>query len=102
MNSFIAHTSRRSEPLADGGRLLPAVTVDSYNEELRDDDGLVSDRASCRAFRAILAAWRERLGQQGEDPFGDTPMEEMKDVQHEGVTTIGTGLGNTRFTNRTD
>jgi hypothetical protein len=26
----------------------------------------------------------------------------MKDVSHWGVMTIGTGLGNARFTNRTD
>ena len=30
-------------PLAHGGRILPAVTVDTYNEELRDDDGFVGD-----------------------------------------------------------
>ena len=48
-------------PLAHGGRLLPAVTVDTYNEELRDDEGFVGDRASRRAFRAILADWRDRL-----------------------------------------
>ena len=46
---------------AHGGRTLPAVTVDTYNEELRDDDGFVGDRASRRAFRAILAEWRDRL-----------------------------------------
>ena len=49
-------------PLAHGGRMLPAVTVDTYNEELRDEEGFVGDRASRRAFRAILADWRERLG----------------------------------------
>ena len=64
-------------PLAHGGRILPAVTVDTYNEELRDDEGFVGDRASRRAFRAILADWRERLKEHGDDPFGDTPMEEI-------------------------
>jgi hypothetical protein len=58
-------------------RLLPAVTVDTYNEELRDDDGFVGDRASRRAFRAILADWRDRLKEHGDDPFGDLPMEEI-------------------------
>jgi hypothetical protein len=53
-------------PLAHGGRMLPAVTVDTYNEELRDDDGFVGDRASRRAFRAILADWRDRLKENGE------------------------------------
>ncbi len=69
--------ARPQSPLAHGVRLLPAVTVDTYNEELRDDDGFVGDRASRRAFRAILADWRDRLKENGEDPLGDTPMEEV-------------------------
>ena len=60
-----------------GGRVLPSVTVDTYNEELRDDEGFVGDRASRRAFHAILADWRDRLKERGEDPFGDIPMEEI-------------------------
>ena len=67
----------RTLPLRTGSRVLPAVTVDTYNEELRDDDGFVGDRASRRAFRAILADWRERLKEHGEDPLGDTPTDEM-------------------------
>jgi predicted NBD/HSP70 family sugar kinase len=59
--------------LGHGGRTLPAVTVDTYNEELRDQEGFVGDRASGRAFRAILDDWRERLRADGEDPFGDLP-----------------------------
>ena len=34
-------------------------------------------RASRRAFRAILADWRDRLKEHGEDPFGDVPLEEI-------------------------
>ncbi|HTE80949.1 MAG TPA: ROK family protein [Reyranella sp.] len=64
-------------PLAHGGRMLPAVTVDTYNEELRDEEGFVGDRASGRAFRAILADWRDRLKASDDDPLGDTPMEEV-------------------------
>jgi len=63
--------------LVHGGRVLPAVTVDTYNEELRDEEGFVGDRASRRAFNAILADWRDRLKERGEDPFGDLPMEEI-------------------------
>jgi predicted NBD/HSP70 family sugar kinase len=66
-----------SGPLAHGGRLLPAVSVDTYNEELRDEEGFVGDRASGRAFRAILADWRDRLKASGDDPLGDTPMEDV-------------------------
>jgi hypothetical protein len=64
--------------LAHGSRVLPAVTVDTYNEELRDEEGFVGDRASGRAFRAILDDWRERVSASlGEDPFGDTPTNEI-------------------------
>jgi len=63
--------------LVHGGRVLPAVTVDTYNEELRDEEGFIGDRASRRAFHAILADWRDRLKERGEDPFGDVPMEEI-------------------------
>jgi len=56
---------------------LPAVSVDTYNEELRDEEGFVGDRASRRAFRAILADWRDRLKESGDDPLGETPMEEV-------------------------
>lgn len=63
--------------LTHGGTTLPAVTVDTYNEELRDDDGFIGDRASRRAFRAILADWRERLSEQGKDPFDGVPLEEI-------------------------
>ena len=52
---------------------LPAVTIDSYNVELRDKEGFLGDRASNRAFRAILEDWRERLREHGEDPVGDEP-----------------------------
>ena len=66
-----------SSVLGHGGRVLPAVTVDTYNEELRDEDGFVGDRASGRAFRAILDDWREKLRGQGDDPFGDMPTSEI-------------------------
>ena len=66
-----------SSVLRHGGRVLPAVTVDTYNEELRDEEGFVGDRASGRAFRAILEDWRDKLRAQGEDPFGDMPTSEI-------------------------
>ena len=70
-------SERPQSPLSHGVRVLPAVTVDTYNEELRDEEGFVGDRASRRAFRAILADWRDRLKESGSDPFGDTPLEEI-------------------------
>src|SRR5216683_2853973 len=85
--------------LAHGGRVLPAVTVDTYNEELRDEDGFVGDRASGRAFRAILEDWREKLRAHGEDPFGDLPTEEISksrlDKMLAGADPLAAGLVHT-------
>jgi predicted NBD/HSP70 family sugar kinase len=51
------------------------VVLDSYNVEMRDaEGGFLGDRASNRAFRAILEDWRERMrtaDPDGEDPLGD-------------------------------
>lgn len=55
-----------------GAATLPAVTVDAYNAELRTPDGFLGDRASSRAFRAILDWWRKRLREVDEkDPLGE-------------------------------
>ncbi len=56
---------------------LPSVHVDSYNEELREGDGFVGDRASKRSFQAILDDQRERLRKLDEDPLGDEPSGEI-------------------------
>jgi predicted NBD/HSP70 family sugar kinase len=67
--------------LAHGAEQLSLVTVDAYNAELRDAEGFVGDRASKRAFQALLEDWRERVRQTGEDPLGDTPTEELSKKQ---------------------
>ncbi|MCW5892640.1 MAG: ROK family protein [bacterium] len=55
-----------------GSEELPSVRVDSYNLEIKDDDGgFLGDRASRAAFGASLEKWREPLRQLGDDPFGD-------------------------------
>jgi len=85
--------------LVHGGRVLPAVIVDTYNEVLRDEEGFVGDRASGRAFRAILDDWREKLRAQGEDPFGDTPSWEVSkaklDKMLAGADPLAAGLVHT-------
>ena len=60
-----------------GGTRLPSVDVDSFNLELKDDDGFLGDRASKRAFRAIFDKWRKPLRKSGEDPFGDEASEKI-------------------------
>src|SRR5882672_3807089 len=70
-----------SSLLAHGAEQLSLVDVETYNAELRTADGFVGDRASKRAFQAILDDWRERLRKMGEDPLGDTPSEELSKKQ---------------------
>src|SRR5712672_3516886 len=60
-----------------GATRLPSVDVDSFNIELKDDDGFLGDRASKGAFRAIFDKWRKPLRKSDEDPFGDEPSEKI-------------------------
>jgi hypothetical protein len=60
-----------------GAARLPAVDVDSYNVELKDDEGFIGDRASRKAFHAILENWRKLLRKLGADPFGDTASDDL-------------------------
>jgi hypothetical protein len=60
-----------------GGTRLPSVDVDSFNLELKDDDGFLGDRASKGAFRAIFDKWRKPMRKSGEDPFGDEASEKI-------------------------
>jgi predicted NBD/HSP70 family sugar kinase len=53
-----------------GAKRLPLVDVDSYNVELKDEDGFLGDRASKRAFRKILDDLRKPLKKNGDDPLG--------------------------------
>jgi predicted NBD/HSP70 family sugar kinase len=53
-----------------GATRLPSVEVDSFNVELKDDDGFLGDRASKGAFREILDGLREPLKKNGDDPLG--------------------------------
>ena len=75
--------------LAHGAEQLSLVTVDAYNAELRSAEGFVGDRASKRAFLAIFDDWRERVRQAGEDPFGETPTEEISKKQLDKVLAQG-------------
>ena len=63
--------------LPHGAKGLSRVTVDHYNAELRSEEGFVGDRASKRAFQRILDEWREKMRESGEDPFGETPSDEI-------------------------
>lgn len=82
-------TGAQAPIAAHGGAVLPAVTVDAYNAELRADGGFIGDRASRRAFRALLEDWRERVRQVGEDPLGDTPTEDISKAALDRVMADG-------------
>ncbi len=60
-----------------GATRLPSVEIDSFNIELKDDEGFLGDRASKGAFRAIFDKWRKQLRKSGDDPFGDEPSDEI-------------------------
>jgi predicted NBD/HSP70 family sugar kinase len=89
---------RMSEPtqvespslLAHGAEQLSLVTVDAYNAELKAATGFVGDRASKRAFQAILDDWRERVTHAGEDdPLGEEPTGEISKKQLDKLLTEG-------------
>ena len=56
-----------------GATRLPSVQVDSFNIEIKDDEGFLGDRASKRAFRKILDDLRKPLKKNGDDPLGKKP-----------------------------
>lgn len=60
-----------------GGGRLPSVDIDSFNLELKDEEGFLGDRASKGAFRKIFDRWRKPLRKTGEDPFGDEPSDQI-------------------------
>jgi predicted NBD/HSP70 family sugar kinase len=60
-----------------GATRLPSVDVDSFNIELKDDDGFLGDRASKGAFRKILDTLRKPLRNNGDDPLGKKASEEI-------------------------
>jgi hypothetical protein len=62
---------------AHGASRLPSVEIDSFNIELKDEEGFLGDRASKGAFRKILEKWRKPLRKTGEDPFGEEPSESI-------------------------
>src|SRR5436190_3707285 len=62
---------------AHGACRLPSVEVDSFNIELKDEEGFVGDRASKGAFRETLEKWRKPLRKSGEDPFGKERSEDV-------------------------
>jgi hypothetical protein len=72
-----------------GASRLPAVEVDSYNIELKDDEGFIGDRASKGAFRDLIENWRKSVRKAGEDPFGDEPSDTIPKKTLDALLTKG-------------
>jgi hypothetical protein len=64
-----------------GASRLQSVDIDSFNLELKDDEGFIGDRASKGAFQSILESWRKPLRKEGHDPFGNKSSEEISKKQ---------------------
>jgi predicted NBD/HSP70 family sugar kinase len=74
---------------AHGANRLPSVDLDSYNVELKDDEGFIGDRASKGAFRGIIENWRDALRKLGEDPLGEDESEELTKKKLDDLLTKG-------------
>ena len=72
-----------------GAKRLPSVDVDSYNLEIRDEEGFIGDRASRGAFHAMLEKWREPLRKLGADPLGEKPAEQLDKKKLDKLLTDG-------------
>lgn len=73
-----------------GSGKLSAVHIDAYNTELQDSEGFIGDRASGRAFRAILEEERERIRKVDDaDPIGETPSKDISKKKLDKVIAEG-------------
>ncbi len=85
----MANTDTLHAIAAHGASRLPSVELDSYNLELKDDEGFLGDRACKGAFRDIIENWRKPLRKAGDDPFGDTPSDEISKKALDGLLAKG-------------
>ncbi|MFZ5691528.1 MAG: ROK family protein [Pseudomonadota bacterium] len=85
----MAETKSLTAVAAHGAARLPSVEIDSYNVELKDDEGFLGDRASKGAFTDIVDNWRRALRKAGGDPFGDVPTEDLSKKQFDELLTAG-------------
>jgi hypothetical protein len=89
MGASMAEQATTLPRAVHGALRLPAVDIDSYNLELKDDEGFLGDRASKGAFRVILENWRKAMRKNGSDPFGDEPTEEISKKKLDSILADG-------------
>ncbi len=73
----MSDTATRSTIARHGATQLPGVLVDSYNLEIKEDEGFLGDRANKGAFRELVENWRKPLRKDGNDPLGKEPSAEL-------------------------
>ncbi|WP_284735569.1 hypothetical protein [Dongia deserti] len=66
---------------AHGAEELPEVILKSYNLDIRDEEGFIGDRASGRAFRALLDEVRAQVREVTKDPLGKKPSRDISKKQ---------------------
>ena len=76
-----------------GATRLPSVEVDSFNIEMKDDDGFLGDRASKGAFRKILDGLRKPLKKSGDDPLGKKSTERDPQGRRSIEALVGDDVG---------
>jgi hypothetical protein len=74
---------------AHGADRLPSVLVDSYNLEIKDNQGFIGDRASKGAFRKVIDDIRKSVRKTGDDPLGDDESDELTKVELDNLLTRG-------------
>ena len=72
-----------------GSHRLPAVDVDSYNVELKDNEGFIGDRASKGAFRNMIEHIRKTLRKSGDDPLGEEDSDELSKAELDNLLLQG-------------
>jgi predicted NBD/HSP70 family sugar kinase len=86
----MTQTAPTHAPIAGHGAVrLPAVEVDSYNVEIKDQEGFLGDRANKKVFRDILEDGRKKLRKLGDDPFGDIDTEDISKARLDEVLSKG-------------
>jgi len=74
---------------AHGAEELPGLILKSYNLQIQDEEGFVGDRASGRAFRALLDELRAQVSEVTKDPLGKKSSKELSKKQLDKVLTDG-------------
>ena len=72
-----------------GAEELPAVVLKSYNLLLEDEEGFIGDRASGRAFRAVLDELRAQVSETTKDPLGTKSTKELSKKQLDKIMSDG-------------